>query len=128
MAITAFSGPLVVFGQQPAGVGPTPDYNPDLGPSLFYAGAGILDPRAAYSYAPGQGSTALTAGFVGMDNITTLNADTKGQAAHRDQLGHPLNPMTTLNVCTESATPNMQRSTQTDSQATAIAHQHVHNR
>lgn len=73
MAITALSGPLVVFGQQPAGVGPTPDYNPDLGPSLFYAGAGILDPRAAYSYAPGQGSTALTAGFVGMDNITTLN-------------------------------------------------------
>ena len=35
MADTAFSGPLIVFGQSPyAGS----EYNPDLGSSLFYAG------------------------------------------------------------------------------------------
>lgn len=73
MAISAFSGPLVVFGQQPAGIGPTPDYNPDLGPSFFYAGSGILDTRVAYSYIPGQQSSQITAGFLGVDNITTLN-------------------------------------------------------
>jgi len=70
MSITAFSGPAVVFGQSP--YNPL-EYNPELGTSAFYAGAGILDPRAPYTYLPGQNFGAFTGAFLGFDNITTLN-------------------------------------------------------
>jgi len=70
MSITAFSGPVIGFGQNP--YNPI-DYNPDLGPSLFYAGAGILDPRAPFTYIPGQAQSALTAGFLGSSDILSLN-------------------------------------------------------
>ena len=72
MANTAFSGPLVVFGQNPA---QPADYNPDIGgSSLFYAGAGILDPRTPYTFFPGEGQAALDFGWLVFDNITTLSA------------------------------------------------------
>ena len=71
MSITAFSGPAIVFGQTPSAF--ALEYNPDLGPSMFYAGTGILDPRAPYTYIPGQSSTALTCGFLGSGDILTLN-------------------------------------------------------
>lgn len=45
MGITAFSGPTVTYGQAPASQMPTAGYNEDLGPSLFFGGAGLLDPR-----------------------------------------------------------------------------------
>ena len=70
MSITAFSGPAIVFGQSP--YNPL-EYNPDLGPSLFYAGTGILDPRAPFTYIPGQAQSALTAGFLGSSDILSLN-------------------------------------------------------
>ena len=69
MSITAFSGPLVVYG-----AAPSYDYNPEQGPSLFWGGAGIADPRPYYAYQPGQDFGALTAGFLGFDNVMTLNA------------------------------------------------------
>ena len=72
MAQSSFSGPVVVFGQnltQPS------DYNPDIGgSSLFYAGTGILDPRTAYTYFPGEAQSAPDFGWLGVDNITTLSA------------------------------------------------------
>jgi len=68
MSITANSGPYVSFGQ-----GPFPDYNPEAGPSLFYAGAGLLDPRPYYTYVPGQDFGAATAGFLGFTRIMTVN-------------------------------------------------------
>lgn len=68
MSITAYSGPLVVFGQ-----GPFPDYNPEAGPSLFFGGSGILDPRSFYTYKPGQDFGSATAGFLGTSNILTVN-------------------------------------------------------
>jgi hypothetical protein len=70
MAITTFSGPLLTFGQSP--YNPL-EYNPELGPSAFYAGAGILDPRLPYTYIAGQNFGAFTGMFYGFDNITTLN-------------------------------------------------------
>ena len=70
MSITAFSGPAVVFGQSPF---PAQEYNPELGASAFYSGAGILDPRLAFTYIPGQNFGAFTGMFSGFDNITTLN-------------------------------------------------------
>lgn len=72
MSNTAFSGPMIVFGQNPSSPS---DYNPDIGgSSLFYAGAGFLDPRLTYTYLPGEGQAALDFGWLGFDNITTLSA------------------------------------------------------
>lgn len=72
MSITGFSGPVMVFGQNP--LTPT-EYNPDIGgSSLFYAGAGIMDPRTNYTYLPGEAQSQLDYGFLGFDNITTINA------------------------------------------------------
>lgn len=68
MTITADAGPYVSFGQ-----GPYADNNPEAAPSLFFAGAGILDPRLPFSYQPGQGFGSVTASFLGFDNISTIN-------------------------------------------------------
>jgi len=71
MAIDAFTGPIITFGQSALGS----DYNPDIGgSSLFSSGAGILDPRATYTYLPGEAQAALDFGWLGFDNITTLSA------------------------------------------------------
>lgn len=72
MAHVSFSGPLVVFGQNP--YNPT-EYNPDIGgTSLFYAGTGILDPRPPFTYIPGESQSAPDFGWLGSSNITTLSA------------------------------------------------------
>ena len=72
MANTAFSGPLLVFGQNPT---QPADYNPDIGgSSLFYAGTGILDPRIPFTFFPGESQAAVDYGWLGVDNITTLSA------------------------------------------------------
>lgn len=72
MANTAFSGPLIVFGQNPT---QPADYNPDIGgSSLFYAGTGILDPRIPFTFFPGESQAAVDYGWLGVDNITTLSA------------------------------------------------------
>lgn len=70
MTITAFSGPVIGFGQNPVGS----EYNPDLGPSLFWGGAGLMDPRLAYAYQPGKSRSSGTFGWLGFDNITTISA------------------------------------------------------
>ena len=71
MAITAFSGPLVSFGQSPiSGM----EYNPDLGPSMFWGGQGILDPRLIYTYLPGEAQASPDFGFFGTSNVCTVNA------------------------------------------------------
>ena len=78
MSITANSGPYVSFGQSPYGL----DYNPDLGPSLFWGGVARLDPRTNFTYLPGQASASLTAGFATSDTMTINYAPyAKGTAA-----------------------------------------------
>ena len=72
MSLTAFSGPLMVFGQSPYNPN---EYNPDIGGiSMFNGGAGIMDPRTAYTYLPGEAQSAPDFGWLGFDNITTINA------------------------------------------------------
>jgi hypothetical protein len=71
MSITAFSGPVIVFGQNP--YTPT-EYNPDLGSSLFYAGAGILDPRTVFTYLPGESQSQPDFGWYGFSDILTITA------------------------------------------------------
>ena len=69
MTTTAFQGPLIAFGQAAFA-----DYNPNLGTSLFFAGGGILDPRPAFTYQPGERLGDFTVGWLGETGITTLNA------------------------------------------------------
>ena len=68
MSISAFSGPVISFGQAPYA-----DYNPETAPSLFWGGAGILDPRSQFAYEPGQDFGNSTAGFLGTTAITTYD-------------------------------------------------------
>ena len=68
MSITAFSGPVISFGQNT--IGTTTDYNPDLGPSLFWGGVGRIDPRPNFNYIPGQNFGATTFGFATSDAMT----------------------------------------------------------
>jgi hypothetical protein len=68
MTIQHSAGPLVSFGQTTQG--PTPDYNPDIGTSLFYAGSGLLDQRGYYAYQPGN---RWMRGWLGATDIFTLN-------------------------------------------------------
>jgi hypothetical protein len=72
MVESAFSGPLVVYGEQPPLTGATLGvYNPGAAPSLFWAGSGILDSR--YGWGP-ESTQPKALGFVGSTNIMTVNA------------------------------------------------------
>lgn len=69
MAITAFPGNVVVFGQAPKGSAVTgaqsySDYNTTVAPSAFSQGAMILDPRTFYTYNPGNAYTYVTYGWL----------------------------------------------------------------
>ena len=70
MTITADAGPYVSFGTAANGGG---DQNPDAGPSLFFAGGALLDPRAFYGYNPGQDFGQPVCGFSTATQIMTLN-------------------------------------------------------
>lgn len=70
MAISANSGPLVSYGQA-TGIA---DSNPDMAPSLFWGGAGLLDPRPLYTYYPGGRQSARSYGFLGGSSVMTLSA------------------------------------------------------
>jgi hypothetical protein len=63
MTVGATAGPIIAFGNEATPPGMTPrgaQLNPDAGPSMFYAGTSILDPRAAYTYFPGQSPDSPT--------------------------------------------------------------------
>src|ERR1700761_380836 len=70
MSESAFSGPLIVFGQSPY---PGSEYNPDISPSMFWGGTSILDPRTAYTYLNGESQASPDVGWLGCDNVTTQN-------------------------------------------------------
>ena len=73
MSITAFSGPVIAFGQNTIGSNPSiTDYNPDIGPSLFWGGVGRIDPRPNFNYIPGQAAGQFTAGF-GTSDVQTIS-------------------------------------------------------
>ena len=67
--ITSNAGPLVIFGQANFA-----DYNSSLGPSLFQAGYGIMDPRGNASYQPGNAATTPFYGWYGVGGILLVNA------------------------------------------------------
>lgn len=74
MAVDAFTGPIITFGRANAlSTTYAADYNPQMGPSLFFQGAGIIDDRRAYCYQPGQNSSEPIYGWYGTDRVVTVN-------------------------------------------------------
>lgn len=69
MSITAFTGPVIAFGQSPSGS----DYNGQVAPSLFTNGSGIMDPRLPFAYAPGRPVDRPTFGWLGTNAILTTS-------------------------------------------------------
>lgn len=70
MTHSAWAGPIISFG-----AGPAPqDYNPDIGPSLFINGPGLLDPRNAYAYKGNRFNGSNAYGFGSAAHIPVLNA------------------------------------------------------
>jgi hypothetical protein len=60
MAVSAFTGPVVSFGQASSS-----DNNPQAASSLFWAGTALLDPRSQFTYQPGSDVTAGAYGWAG---------------------------------------------------------------
>ena len=106
MSITAFSGPVIVFGQNPVSA----EYNPDIGSSLFYAGGGILDPRGPFTYLPGEAQSAPDFGWYGFSDIVTyLNVPYTNAAAAIVASANPTSATLTL-VSANSATTGVESS------------------
>jgi hypothetical protein len=74
MGATNFSGPLNVYNAAPNnGIGSALDYNDSGGgPSLFFAGSGIMDPRPFYQYVPGGVRGGY--GWLGCPRVTIVDA------------------------------------------------------
>lgn len=73
MAITAITGPHVVFGITQTSTGGVQEYNGQAGPSLFYQGVAIADLRPFYAYQPGNEVTADVFGWHGDDKIMVID-------------------------------------------------------
>lgn len=73
MTVSAFTGPLIAYGQSAAGA-PTTEYNPNAGTSFSYGGWGVLDTRWTWTYKPGGGAGRFVVGWLGNSNIMTLNS------------------------------------------------------
>jgi len=90
MAITAPSGPLVVFGGS---------NNPDSGTSLARRGFGIMDPRAPYSYEP---TDTNVYGFLGTTNIPVLDLVPSALAANNIAAAQAVGSATALTLVSTS--------------------------
>jgi hypothetical protein len=121
MTASHWSGPLIVFGDEtsPPGLA-TPlaaNQNPDMAPSLFWGGVGILDPRPFFAYYPGQAPTNRnTRGWMSAD-IVALDAapaaaGTAAIAALQAYTG--LTPLTLVSVSGGGITVGSSVARQTD--------------
>lgn len=66
MAISAWTGPLAIFGQATYG-----DTNPQRGSSLFDQGIGLMDPRRPYY--PGSAAASKAYGWYGVTQIPVID-------------------------------------------------------
>lgn len=106
MTVSATAGPIIVFGNEATPPGMPArgaQLNPDAGPSLFYAGSGILDPRAAYTYYPGQSPDSPTVlGWQSAD-IIAVDAAPLALAANNIAASQALTPATPMTLASVSA-------------------------
>lgn len=54
MGVTAYTGPLVVFGLTRTSTGQVQEYNEERGPSVIDLGIALADPRYEFGYMPGS--------------------------------------------------------------------------
>lgn len=81
MTVSGMTGPLVVYGQNPAlTTGYQPDYNSDAGPSAFAMGTMLLDPRVGYRGQLVAGTQTAVGFWVGAD-ILALDQNPAALAA-----------------------------------------------
>lgn len=77
MSITAYTGPLVVFGRGRSQAGLAGDYNSNSGPSMGELCWGMMDVRQQFAYQPGQSDlynfSSKFYGWVGSGEITMLD-------------------------------------------------------
>lgn len=73
MGITALSGPTISYGQTLGSTGAPTEYNEQAGPSLYYQGVALLDPRTYYTYEPGSPSSSPTYGWLGTTHVAVLD-------------------------------------------------------
>lgn len=77
MAMTAFAGPIVSWGQMDYILaslgGPVPDFNQDAGPSFLYQGFGIPDLRVLFQKDRASGLTGVVPGAI--TNVQMLSAN-----------------------------------------------------
>ena len=71
--ITAYAGPLLVYGQTQTSTGGITEYNSQVGPSLSYQGWGIADNRAPFAYQAGASATTTVYGWYGIDRILAVD-------------------------------------------------------
>lgn len=64
MSISAWAGPVFSFGEVPSSSTVSANRNPDAGPSQFYQGVAMMDPRSAYIYSPGGSMSQQTVGWL----------------------------------------------------------------
>lgn len=97
---TAFSGPLIVYGDRPPpGTGVTGSNNPDKAPSVFWGGTALIDPRGSYNNTRSgiMGFAGGTGDIVVLDAVpSTLSAAVTTMAAAQVPVaGTPLTLVTT---------------------------------
>lgn len=86
MGITAYSGPVLSYGQtltSSAGTGISgrqAEYNSQRGPSLFDLGLGMMDPRVAFNYTPGEGVTNQVMGFPNGEAVVDIQGLVAGSS------------------------------------------------
>ena len=73
MTITAYAGPVVVYGQTQTSTGGITEYNPQAGPSLFYQGVALVDYRAPFAYQNGAAAATPIYGWFGCDDIMVID-------------------------------------------------------
>lgn len=71
MGVTAEEGPLGTFGQAQS---PPNASNPEIGPSFWYQGDMLLDPRGPFTYQPGQRGSQPTYGWPTVGMVPIIDA------------------------------------------------------
>ena len=79
MTASHFSGPLVSYGASNNSASTSTGANPEAGPSAFYQGDALLDPR--YPYSPGVTGVAKVKAFGASIMTCALNATPQAKAA-----------------------------------------------
>lgn len=73
MTITAYAGPVIVYGQTQTSTGGITEYNPQVGPSLFYQGLGLVDNRPPFAYQNGAAAATPVYGWLGNDRVLAVD-------------------------------------------------------